>query len=313
MPLLGRKRRTLLLTLDAFNTLYRPLLPIPTQYLSLARFHGLHLHNPTPYTTTTTTQQLTQSFHQAFKTHSSRSPNYGKATPGMTPEHWWASVVIDTFEPLLPHGSRVPDTLSAALFEHFASRSAYELFPDVMPFFRQMKSWKRSLRLGNAGGGGVDKIVVGVLTNSDPRVASVLRSLGLVVGDGNGDGSRLDSENDLDFVLTSYESGYEKPSPAAFEVAEQRARRVRGLPELLSEPFLDGLGEDEGEEGVKVHIGDELQKDFWGAIRARRGWDAVLLDRGAAKGESVYSDVRHVTTLVDVQAEVASLLQRPHG
>lgn len=206
------------------------------------------------------------------------------------------------------------------------------------------------------------KVVIGVLTNSDPRVAGVLRSLGLRVGGGGGEGEAEggggpgqqkqtqtqtpnlegEEENDLDidFVLTSYEIGHEKPSPIVFEEAERLARRRRRT--TLGQPPIPQLGVGQGhrresikEEGpeeeepegvgsdaetVKVHIGDDLHKDYWGAIRAGKGWDAILLDRAGELGVEAekegpkptyrHENVRRVGSLTDAVGVVINLLQQ---
>jgi REG-2-like HAD superfamily hydrolase len=290
MPLLTRQPRTLLITLDAFGTLYRPRKSIAIQYLDVAKSCGLHIEADT--------KDFGKSFRNAFKVHSSRSPNYGKAT-GMRPEKWWANVVNDTFKPLIQSGDKVPKSLPDSLFRHFSGEKGYELFPDTMPFFQQMRQWKQNLNLSPDIG--VKNVLVGVLTNSDPRVAGVLESLGLVVGKGQVENGK----NDLDFVLTSYEIGHEKPSPVAFTEAEQSARTVLGLPRLRDQSQDDFISD-----AIKVHIGDDLHKDYWGAIRSGRRWDAILLDRDSDENESPYHDVRHITKLTDAQAVLISFLQR---
>ena len=279
MSLLSRQSRTLLITVDAFGTLYRPRQSIPAQYLAVARSCGLHV--------SADTKTLSQSFKNAFRLNYAHSPNYGKAT-GMRPEEWWANVVNDTFEPLVLDGQRVPESLPASLFEHFSGGKGYELFPDTMPFLQQIRQWRQNLRREH----GVDRVVIGVLTNSDPRVAGVLKNLGVAVGDGCGQ----NFQNDLDFVLTSYEIGHEKPSPLAFAEAEQQARTTLGLPRLRKD------SNDSVSDGVKVHIGDDLHQDYWGAVRADRKWDAILLDRNSATEEPPYNDVKHIATLTDAQA-----------
>ena len=235
----------------------------------------------------------------------------------MAPQTWWANVVTDTFSPFLHQAApqRIPDTLADSLFRHFSTGHGYELFPDTTPFFRQMRSWKRDLRLAAEDGTALQRVVVGVLTNSDPRVAAVLKSLGVVVG-GGGEQQQEDVQTgpdpdvDVDFVLTSYEIGCEKPSPVAFAAAEQLARSKCGSPGRVQ----DRASDDPVWDAVKVHIGDDLHKDYWGAIRSNRGWDALLLDRETDEPDSRYHDVKHITRLTDAQSSIEALmLQQPRG
>lgn len=288
MSLLSRQSRTLLVTLDAFGTLYRPRKGIAIQYLEVANSCGLHID--------VNIEDFNQSFKQAFQAQYSRSPNYGKAT-GMKPETWWIDVVNDTFRPLVTGGERIPESLPSSLFHHFSSEKGYELYPDTMPFFQQLKQWKQNLIPGL----GVKNVVVGVVTNSDPRVTNVLQSFGLTIGQ-----SQKESiQNDIDFVSTSYETGHEKPNPAAFAKVEQMARTTLGLPQIRDQSSDDAVSD-----AIKVHIGDHLHKDYWAAIRSGRGWDAILLDRSADEAESPYHDVRYVTKLTETQAVLMSLLQQ---
>lgn len=336
-----RTRGLLLITLDAFGTLYRPRKSIPLQYLEVARSCGLKLEASAA---AAAAAAMAQSFKAAFQTHSSRSPNYGRAstggtstttttttTPTPTPERWWADVVHDTFKPLLslfsPPASpqlqqHIPDRLAGELFRHFSTGKAYELFPDTMPFIRQMRRLRLRHRHRHPGSPlpssllssslpGVQDVVVGVLTNSDPRVAGILQSLGLELGSPNGG----PGQPDLDFVLTSYEIGHEKPSPMAFAEAEQRARAALGLPRLQlgdQQSYHDQTGAEL--HTVKVHVGDDLHKDYWGPIRSGRGWDAVLLARNTVEtgspSPSPSPDVRRITKLTDIEAVLMSLLER---
>lgn len=286
MSLLSRQTRTLLVTLDAFGTLYRPREGIAIQYLQVAKSWGLHIN--------ANIDEFNQSFKQAFQAQYSRSPNYGKAT-GVRPETWWADVVNATFRPLITAEERIPENLSSSLFHHFSSKEGYELYPDTIPFFQQLKQWKQNL----APDLGVKNVVVGVVTNSDPRVARVLQSFGLTIGQSG----KESIPNDIDFVSASYETGHEKPSPAAFAKAEQMAWTTLGLPQIRGQSSDDVVSN-----AIKVHIGDHLHKDYWAAIRSGRGWDAILLDRSADEAESPYHDVRYVTKLTETQAVLMSLL-----
>ena len=110
--------------------------------------------------------------------------------------------------------------------------------------------------------------IIGVITNSDDRVPSVLSSLGLEVGRrryglaGEALDPRSNMEDDVDFVVMSYDVGYEKPSRDIFDAAKQLVRSNWG---------------SLNQEDRFIHIGDDLKKDFEGAERA--GWESVLLDR----------------------------------
>ena len=126
----------------------------------------------------------------------------------------------------------------------------------------------RRLKRSSTAVGAAPRFTIGVITNSDDRVPSVLSSLGLNVGprrygltQGTSD-PRSDIGNDVDFVVMSYDVGYEKPSHNVFDAAKQLVWSNRGKSD---------------KEDHFLHIGDDLEKDFEGAQRA--GWESVLLDR----------------------------------
>jgi hypothetical protein len=126
------------------------------------------------------------------------------------------------------------------------------------------------------------KTIVGVITNSDDRVPGILRSLGLRVQ------TRVDTispcfytffeTDDISFVVLSYDVGHEKPHQYIFDAAssllkETLATSARNRYEGLTEADFD-----------KLHVGDDLQKDYDGARAA--GWHAVLLDRSGIMGKA---------------------------
>lgn len=337
--------RILLLTLDAFGTLYRPRRSIALQYLDVARSwsnwqgdEGKGQGTGTGgFNIEASLDEFSQSFKTAFRKTYARYPNYGRSN-GIGVEAWWDQVVRGTFAPLMSRGTEwqgitgegangngeggresesgkmmIPDGLSAALFQHFSGAGAYELFPDVIPFLDQIERWRR---IGEAKG---DELmtVVGVLTNSDPRVSGVLESLNVRIGASESRSGMIGVRNDdLDFVLTSYEVGCEKPSLEMFEEAEKTAMKVLGLSDAIAQDAF-----------LKVHIGDDLSKDYWGALGAGRGWDAILLDRDSGhafndhhedshqNAASPYQDIKRITQLTDAQPTLTSLLRRfqKHG
>ena len=137
------------------------------------------------------------------------------------------------------------------------------MYEDVAPMFEELRRAKRPSTVEAAA----PELSIGVITNSDDRVPSVLSSLGLEVSPRR-HGLTVDSldphsdtEDDIDFVVMSYDVGYEKPSRDVFDAAKQLVRSSWG----------------DSDQDRFVHIGDDLNKDFEGAQRA--GWESVLLDR----------------------------------
>ena len=126
----------------------------------------------------------------------------------------------------------------------------------------------RRLKRQSTAVGAAPRFAIGVITNSDDRVPSVLSSLGLNVSRRRYGltvkdlDPRSDMEGDIDFVVMSYDVGYEKPSRDVFDAAKQLVWSTWGNSE---------------QEDRFIHVGDDLNKDFEGAQRA--GWESVLLDR----------------------------------
>lgn len=291
------RSRSLLLTVDAFNTLFHPRLPVPEQYAHTAHAFGLSPSLVTP-------ESLQPAFKAAFKAHAKQYPNYGRdlAVRGQYggPRQWWAEVIEASFARTLSQDSNasdLPNGLVQRLLDRFASREGYTLYPDVPEFMARMREVKS--RLAQRQGytfGSFERVVVGVVSNSDDRIPAVLKSLGLSVGDMRADqgvssmrlpgfeeraaGEDSTQLHDLDLVITSYDAGAEKPSRTIFDVAKRQALRLSG-------------SEDEST-WVCVHAGDDYAKDYQAAMDA--GWEGFYIPREGTEQASV----RSLTELFDV-------------
>lgn len=78
--------RRIILTFDAFGTLFTPRESIAKSYANAARDFGLSGF---------TDDQIASSFRNAFKEESSKAPNYGKKV-GMGATRWWSNVKSKT-------------------------------------------------------------------------------------------------------------------------------------------------------------------------------------------------------------------------
>ncbi|KAJ5549042.1 hypothetical protein N7513_006276 [Penicillium frequentans] len=307
--------RTLLLTFDAFDTLFHPREPVPNQYASTAHEFGLSRTAITP-------QKLKAAFKTTFREQASRYPNYGRADVLRGryggPKQWWEEVIRGSFKRTLSGtesrdarditSSTDPDTelpvgFVEALIELFAGAEGYTLYDDVAPFFTRMRELKTASMKGR-----FERVIVGVVSNSDDRVPAVLKALGLRVGDLRADqdlssgelpgfeqrkvrdmdsSQSSRSDVDLDFVITSYEAGEEKPNRLIFDVAERQAK-------LLVPP---GVGSGSW---TRVHVGDDYEKDYRGALDA--GWQSYLLRRGDGDGEEL--GARSISSLTELINEL---------
>ncbi|KAK0777128.1 hypothetical protein LTR91_022988 [Friedmanniomyces endolithicus] len=249
-------KRNLLICFDAFGTLFKPKRPIAQQYGEVARGLGLSGF---------TDEQVSKSFKAAFKHETKENPNFGKSN-GLNSTTWWTNIIQNTFNPLVGPSPTLTQHLAPALLYRFSSEEAYNLLPDVLPLLQDLRTHPPH---------GIDRIAVGVITNSDDRVPSVLTSLGLRISPltyGSGGvkaKTGMGEGNDVDFTVMSYDVGFEKPDRRMFGAAEEM---------LASLPVAVGT---EPGSWVKVFVGDEFEKDVVGAQEA--GWLGVLL-REAASG-----------------------------
>jgi FMN phosphatase YigB (HAD superfamily) len=176
-------------------------------------------------------------------------------------------VIQGTFQPNLKSGQEVSQELVDELLKEYSTCSGYRMYPDVKPFLQHLKSkndWNW------------DRTIVGVITNSDDRVPSILESFGVKVGPRRAGaaqqwGEEVNKLHDIDFVVLSYDVGYEKPDRRIFDAASQ----------ILKEIVADNSQETEFE---KLYVGDAAENDYFGAKKA--GWHAIHLARQESGSES---------------------------
>ncbi|KAG5974729.1 hypothetical protein E4U56_004283 [Claviceps arundinis] len=253
-------KHNLLLCFDAFGTLFWPKLTVAQQYGHVARQCGV---------TGWTEGELQSRLAAAFKYEARRNPNYGK-TSGLGATQWWTNVIFNTFQPFARH-QPLPADLAPRILERFSSSQGYHAEQDLVNTIKSLK--KRS------SGAAFDRVVVGVITNSDDRVPGVLSSFGLSVSP-----LRYGSENkspvwdqayDIDFTCMSYDAGVEKPHAAIFRAAEHLCAQVVSAAGGCPTSEAD-IRRDEGS-WHRLYVGDEHAKDVVGALNA--GWSPVLLDQ----------------------------------
>jgi beta-phosphoglucomutase-like phosphatase (HAD superfamily) len=131
-------------------------------------------------------------------------------------------------------------------------------------------------------------ITVGVITNSDDRIPGILSSLGLNVGSprhGMGLSSQnSNSEEDINFVVMSYDVGHEKPAREIFDAARA----------------LAGASPTQG--NWCLHVGDDLDKDYKGAKAA--DWESVLLCK-PDHAETLYTKgIPYITDLLELKDHI---------
>lgn len=175
-------------------------------------------------------------------------------------------MIRSTLVPFLEPSTPLPEGLIPDLLNHFTSSRAYTLHPDVLPFFQALRKAKKSPDSNDP----LSSLRIGIISNSDDRVPSILSSFGLRVGPRRHGGSSetcnpdRQGRDDIDFVALSYDVGVEKPDPKIFEAARE----------------LGAMGGDL-EPGECLHVGDDLVKDARGAEAA--GWKSLNVDRSGEK------------------------------
>lgn len=173
---------------------------------------------------------MKMNFIKCFKELNTSHPNYGRYS-GLGCENWWRQIVTGVFQKsVIPPGADISkdklDEIAGKLIQAFTTDECWGKFPKSDELIRDLKSAGKC---------------VGVISNFDPRLHSLLDNLNLPK---------------FDFVITSYEAECEKPRPEIFAKAIE-ASRIRCAPQEA------------------LHIGNE-NKDSDGARGA--GWSAVLLN-----------------------------------
>lgn len=226
-------RQFKLITFDCTNTLFYFKSPPEVQYLRTAVAHGIKEENFDK-------DLMKLNFRKCFKELTQKHPNFGRDT--IFHHKWWEHLVVS----VLMQSSRVEldrQTLvriASKLIQQFSTRECWGKFD---------KSNELIAALKDAGK------TVGVISNFDPQLHAILRDMEVP---------------QLDFVVTSYEAGVEKPKAEIF----QRAIEASGLAIKPNEA---------------LHIGNEIQKDFEGARNA--GWSAILIN-SEAKIEPRFKDIQ---------------------
>uniref|UniRef100_A0A182W4D0 DJ-1_PfpI domain-containing protein n=1 Tax=Anopheles minimus TaxID=112268 RepID=A0A182W4D0_9DIPT len=200
-------------------------------------------------------EQIGRSFGLCFRSMNQKFPNFGsgrKQTGQQELEDeswrwWWRTlverVIVDAAASSNCHN--VPSPLLSIIAEQLIDDYTYD---GRRVCWRQrpgVDEFLRKLRTPPAGQ------TLGIVSNFDPRLTIILRNNGIAP-----------SGEVVDFVLTSYEAGVEKPDPAIFETALRKANLLQTGPEIKPQEAL--------------HIGNLCREDYNGARSA--GWCALLVN-----------------------------------
>jgi putative hydrolase of the HAD superfamily len=223
-------KRFLAVLFDAAETLFTTRGSVGEIYASIARRHG--------------SQADPQAIQTAFARH------FRGAGPLSVQEQkrWWKDIVYRVFSEVGMVENF--DEFFDRLYDQFRDSQGWMLFPETLPVLKRLKG------LG---------LKLGIVSNFDTRVYSVLESLGI--------------RDFFDAVTISSETGFSKPDPRIFQA----------LVAALGVPASAAL-----------MVGDSLHDDVEPAIRA--GLSAVLIDR---KGRHVSPPkIERISSLEEVISKV---------
>ncbi len=210
-----------LIFFDAVGTLFGVRGSVGDVYGEMARQHGIYV----------SIERLNKAFYQSFKAAS--SPAFPGHSLNEIPDlefEWWNAIVKQTFAQLgvLNEFSDF-SAFFAELYHHFATADPWVVYPDVVPTLEGLRD---------------RQITLGVLSNFDSRLYSVLKA--------------LDLKDFFSSITISTEVGAAKPSPQIFKSA------IAKHTDLIGEIW---------------HVGDSLEDDFNAAKAV--GLRGIWLDRAS--------------------------------
>ncbi|CAH0401857.1 unnamed protein product [Chilo suppressalis] len=203
-----------LITFDVTNTLLNFRMPAWQFYTLIARDHGF-IGNE---------EFVKGRFKDSYKVMLDKYPNFGRSK--ITWEEWWTEVIKKTFEGQLPPSANI-FKIADKLINEFKTANCWCVAPAGVRLLCELQIQQKTL---------------GVISNFDPRLNQILRSVKLW--------------DNFDFVLNSYQVGYSKPDKRIFDHALEQCKFLVRPSEAL-------------------HIGDDVNKDYEGAKAA--GWHAILI------------------------------------
>ena len=195
-----------LVTFDMVGTVIKISRHPVMDYVEIGRRHGIKAEF----------DSIAKSFAKQWAEHDRALPHFGATSVGITSRLWWLSLVEGTFRDSLGHSVCNEETVRAVaeeLYEHFASSKAYAVLDDGK------ESMEKARNLG---------LQVGVITNFDVRIHSILKDLSI--------------RELCDFVVTSEEAESSKPEENIFNFAQSKSHLEQLKPSEV------------------LHIGDDYAK-----------------------------------------------------
>ncbi|KAL1507367.1 hypothetical protein AB1Y20_008213 [Prymnesium parvum] len=179
---------------------------------------------------------LSRAFGEAYAQAERVWPCFGAGA--LPSAEWWRQVVRQTFEragaPVATLEALLPEAFDALYHRVFVSTESWRLTEGAEETLRALSEWRQAQPEG-------ERMAVGVISNWDERLPTLLEELGIA--------------QHMDVVITSRQASVEKPSADIF----QRARAAAGV----------------AADARAVHVGDSFSKDVVGAAGAN--WEALHL------------------------------------
>ncbi|CAD7003597.1 rhythmically expressed gene 2 protein [Ceratitis capitata] len=233
---LGRIR---LITFDVTDTLLQYRTRPGKQYGEIGALFGVLCDN----------NELVQNYKANWYMMNRKYPNFGRNSR-ISWQQWWHQLIGNTFT---DSGSSIPDEKLANLSNHLIELYKTSLCwqncngsVDLLNYLRlqqQLATNHNDAEVDDNRTRHKSSIALGVISNFDPRLDTLLRNLKI--------------KHYFDFTLNSYDCNVEKPNPEIFHLA----MRMSELENLMPEECL--------------HIGDGPTTDYLAAKNV--GWNSVLI------------------------------------
>lgn len=227
-----------LISFDVTDTLLKFSSAPAIQYAKTASAFGYHDIDQ---------NQLNELFRNEFKQMKSKYPNYGKNI-NMEFNDWWRKLVINIFK---KSTTKIPindiKRIANKLVDIYKTEECWTKIDGADEIINKIK---------------MNDKIVGIISNTDPRLYDVIECMKLPK---------------FDFIVTSYEFGYEKPDKRIFDQVIQNY----------------GINKNEA-----LHIGNTLKIDYLGAINA--GWYGIHISNNSndwknypnVNGDHVFNNIR---------------------
>lgn len=258
MPCVSRTLK--LVTFDATNTLIKVKKSVGHKYYLMAEMYGLvQAHEKDEFI-----GKFNYHFTVCMREMKKKYPMYG-LNNGLNNSTWWHQLTQEVF---IKSGFSSPsykkqlNIISSHLYKMFSTSQPYECLHGAIGFLRQFKKYYPNIQFG-------------IISNSDERLVQVLSELRLI--------------HFFNFIVLPHLDRVEKPSPAAFEFALNKAS--------LNEP------------SEALHIGDSVEKDYLAAKKC--GWNALLVCLQEDADNSHNEGVDERVDKNDVVRDYQSILVHP--